>query len=115
MPKKVDIYVEERKDVLNKLFQILGINENNNTFLLHDLDTNTNTQNKILDLEPEIKKYFICGTWSCFKNGIIKNKPLSIIKSVVKEMDLQIMITTNVFKNDESSVRRKVYHIVKNI
>lgn len=58
MPKQVNKYTNERKDVLNKMFSILGINEKNNTFLLHELDTNIDKQNKILDLETDIKKHF---------------------------------------------------------
>jgi len=116
MPKQVDKYTKERQEVLNKMFQILGINENSNTFLLHELDSNIDKQNKILELEPEIKKYFICGSWNCFKDSSIKRRYLSFIKNTMKNMGLKIMITTNVIKNDDStSKRRKVYHIVKNI
>lgn len=116
MPKQVDKYTAERQEVLQKMFSILGINENNNTFLLHELDSNIEKQNKILDLEPEIKKYFICGSWSCFKNDTVKNKALSIIKSLVKNMGLQVMITVNAIKGDDGvPKKRKVYHIVKSI
>ena len=34
MPKTVDKYDKERLQVLHKIFNILGINENNNKFLL---------------------------------------------------------------------------------
>jgi hypothetical protein len=116
MPKQVDKFTNERQDILNKMFLILGVNENNNTFLLHELDQNIEKQNKILELEPEIKKYFICGSWSCFRNeDAIKNKSLSIIKSVVKDMGLKIMINTKVYKEGDTSIKRKVYHIVKSI
>jgi len=115
MPKQVDKYTKERQDVLDKMFSILGINEKSNTFLLHELDSNVDKQNQILQLEPEIKKYFVCGTWNCFTDPNIKRKYLSIIKNTVKHMGLQIMITTNLIKNeDNTSKRRKVYHIVKN-
>jgi hypothetical protein len=116
MPKQVDKYDKERKEVLNQIFQILGINEANNKFLLHELDANVEKQNQILELESNIKKYFICGKWNCFTDSNVKRKYLSIIKCLLKDMGLQIMITTNIIKDDESvSKRRKVYHIVKNI
>lgn len=57
MPKRVDKYDKERLDVLHKMFEILGINENNNTFLLHDLDNDTEKQNQILELEPPMTEY----------------------------------------------------------
>ena len=115
MPKKVDNYDNERKSVLDKMFSILGINENNNKFLLHELDTNEEKQKLLLDLEPDIKKYFICSKWSCFKDPEMKRKALSYFKHVLKEMGLNIMITTNVIKDNNDSKKRKIYHIVKNI
>ena len=110
MPKVVDKYDKERLEVLHKIFNILGINENNNKFLLHELDNDTKKQEEILALEPEIKKYFICGKWSCFKNEM-KRIALSYIKHVVKDMGLITMITNNTI----DMKRVKVYHIVKNI
>jgi regulator of sigma D len=111
MPKVVDKYTKERQEVLDKMFSILGINENNNKFLLHELDTDEKKQQDILNLEPEIKKYFICGKWSCFKNPNMKREALSYFKHVVKDMGLIVMITDSIidFK------RRKIYSIVKNI
>jgi hypothetical protein len=38
MPKQVDKYVEERKQVLSQMLEILGITEQNNMFSLHKLD-----------------------------------------------------------------------------
>ena len=58
MPKKIEKYDTERKEVIDKLLVILGINEVNNMFSLHKIDEDNNIQQKILDLEPEIKKYF---------------------------------------------------------
>ncbi len=110
MPKVVDKYDKERLEVLHKIFNILGINENNNKFLLHELDNDKKKQEEILALEPEIKKYFICGKWSCFKNEM-KRIALSYIKHVVKDMGLITMITNNTV----DMKRIKVYHIVKNI
>jgi len=44
MPKTVDKYDKERLDVLHKIFNILGINENNNKFLLHELDSDVSME-----------------------------------------------------------------------
>ena len=114
MPKKVDKYENERKEVLVKLFNILGINDNNNTFLLHELDENKEKQEAILSLEPEIKKYFFCGKWSCFKDPDIKRKYLSLAKNVIKELGyLAMSARRNIKINDETN-NVVVYHIAKN-
>lgn len=114
MPKQVDKYTKERQDVLDKMFTILGINENSNTFLLHELDSNVDKQNQILQLEPDIKKYFICGKWGCFTDPNMKRRYLSIIKNTMKDMDIELFSVRQFFKaDDNTSYRDTVYHIVK--
>jgi hypothetical protein len=57
MPKKIEKYETERKEVIDKLFVILNINDNN-TFYLHDIDNNINKQEEIMNLVHDVKKYF---------------------------------------------------------
>lgn len=114
MPKQVDKYTKERHDVLTKMFSILGINENNNTFLLHELDANIDKQNLILELEPDIKKYFICGTWSCFKDPDMKRRYLSFIKNMMKDMGYKLFSVRKFLKSDDNtSYRDTVYNVIK--
>ena len=114
MPKQVDKYTKERQDVLDKMFSILGINENSNTFLLHELDSNVDKQNKILELEPDIKKYFICGKWGCFTDPNMKRRYLSFIKNTMKDMGIEVYSVRKFFSSDDNtSYRDTVYHIVK--
>ena len=114
MPKKVENYDNERKEILNKIFNILEINEKNNTFLLHELDTNIDKQNKILELESDIKKYFICGNWTCFVHNDVKRKSLSLIKYLIKDMGLLVMSKRMLIKKEGSEpYRDTVYHILK--
>lgn len=103
MPKVVDKYDKERLEVLHKIFNILGINENNNKFLLHELDNDKKKQEEILALEPEIKKYFICGKWNCFTDSTIKRKYLSFVKNVVKNMNYQIISTRRLIKEQKDT------------
>lgn len=113
MPKQVDKYTKERQDVLDKMFSILGINEKSNTFLLHELDSNIDKQNQILQLEPEIKKYFVCGNWSCFKDPNIKRRYLSFIKNTLKYMDVELFSVRQFFKTeDNTSYRDTVYNVI---
>ena len=87
MPKKVEQFDNERKLVLEKMFQILGINDQNNMFSLHKIDGDQEKQLAIIGLEYDIKKYFICGEWTCFKKrDTCKRRWLSMIKYVVKDM-----------------------------
>ena len=114
MPKRVDKYHKERIEVLHKMFDILGINENNNTFLLHDLDNDQEKQNKILELESEIKRYFICGSWNCFKDPNIKRKYLSLIKNTMKTLDYNMIPTKINIKKDDNTFHSSAKYIIIN-
>ena len=86
MPKKIDGCDLERTEILNKILQILEINENNKSFFLQDIDNNLEKQELIYNLEPDIKKYFITGKWNCFKTKDTKRKWLSIIRCLLKNL-----------------------------
>ena len=114
MKTKTELYTEERLNILNKIFEILDINENNNTFYLGDLDADENKQNQILELEIDIKKYFVCGSWACFANDNIKRKVLSIIKNLMKAMNFNIIPKRKLIKKNDISYRDTIYYFIKN-
>ena len=64
MKNKTELYINERQIILEKIFEILNIDDSNNTFFLKDLDNDNNKQNLILELELDIRKYFVCGHWA---------------------------------------------------
>jgi hypothetical protein len=49
-------FKDEREDICNKLIEILDLDEKN-SFLLNDLDNDTDKQNAILNMKDEIKHY----------------------------------------------------------
>jgi hypothetical protein len=55
MPKTVAKYQKEREEILQEVFRILEIDENNNKFFLDDLDNSLQKQNDIIGImEPYI-------------------------------------------------------------
>jgi len=114
MKSKDELYVENRIHILNKLFIILNINENNNTFFLADLDRDIDKQNEILELVVDIKKYFACSKWPCFYDCNIKRKVLSIIKNVIKKMNYHIISKRKFRKNVDIVYRDTIYYLIKN-
>jgi hypothetical protein len=110
MPKKVEKYIEERKEILRKLLEILEISETNKMFSLRELDENEEKQEELYKLVPEIKKYYICSKWSYFmhKDREEKRKYLSLIKSIFKHTGIQI---ESVFKKNKSD-KRETYYVV---
>jgi hypothetical protein len=91
----------KRLEILNKILDILGKKEGMSdpsglrqsasgdseiTFFLSKMDLDEVAQKKIYELEPEIKKYYVCGKWSCFNIAKeTKRKWLSIIKYICKD------------------------------
>ena len=109
MPKKVDNYIEEQNNILCKIINIL-CGDNNNVFLLHDIDNNTDKQQQIYDLEPEIKKYFICSKWSCYKSQS-KRKWLSLFKNICKTLKIIVINTTLIEITNNVSSSNTMYRI----
>jgi hypothetical protein len=81
----------KREEIINKILDILGRKDEETSFFLSKMDENEESQNKIYELEQDIKKYYICSTWPCFHiSKETKRKWLGIIKSLCKEHKIDI-------------------------
>jgi len=112
MPKDISKYSKEREEILLKIFNILGINEHNNNFELKKIDEDIEMQNKILELEPDIKKYFNCSRWSCYASSNVKKKYLSLIRYVLKTMNYDI-ISKRKMINKVTYKKETYYYVIK--
>ena len=98
---KKGIYIDERKDVLRRLYEILQITETNKIFFSDFVDREDIT-NAIMTLEEDIVKYYNVSTWASFKKNVtLKNgRSLSMVKSILKDMDIKIeKLNTRVKRN----------------
>lgn len=112
MPKDISKFDNERQEVLNKMFNILGINENNNHFELKKLNNNIEMQNKILELENDIKKYFNYSQWECFK-GDVKKRHMSFIRYILKNTNYKLTSNRKTIKDGDKTYVDTVYYIIK--
>ena len=87
---KKRIYADERKDVLNRLYQIIGITETNKEFYSDSFD-NEEISNQIIQLEGDLHKYFNISGWPAFKklDTPLNKRPLSLVKSILKDMNIE--------------------------
>lgn len=115
MPKSITQYTEQRKSVLNRLLEILEIDEKNNMISLRRLDKDVEKQNRIIELEEDIKKYFISGRWTVFnkKNRVIKRVYLSLIKAIFKDMNIKIISKAVMSKDDNNKSICETYYIIE--
>jgi hypothetical protein len=111
MPKKVDKYINEQREIANKILNIIGINENNKILSLVKLDENIEMQNSILNLEPEIKKYFLVSKLS-FINNIgreYKRRYLAIIKTIMRIMKIKMSSSILTTKFEDTNTHETFY------
>jgi hypothetical protein len=83
--KLSDKFQNEREQICEKLISIIELDDNN-SFLLSELDDNVEKQNKILEMKGEIQQYFACSTISAFKPNFECKRPyLNIIRSILRK------------------------------
>jgi len=84
MRLKSELYKKEQEEIINKIIIILDL-EHKNTYTLYELDKNVEIQNKIMELIPEIRKWFsFNGIKAVGEPEKIKRPWLSIIKQFTK-------------------------------
>jgi len=104
---KAQRYLTERKEILDKVLGILGIDEQNDTFYLHDIE-DTDKEQQLIETMDECRKYFKAGLWTCnAKRGKINKVYLSFIKSLFKEMNINMTMIS--IKNSKGEFLKKGY------
>ena len=112
MKLKSKLYEEEQNKILNLLIDILDIN-NNSIIILHDLDNNETIQQQILDLIPDIRKYFSLSNVRGIKNPETLNRPwLSIIRKMIQSKYKMVSKDHQITK-DGNKIRTKKYIFYK--
>jgi hypothetical protein len=84
MRLKSELYKKEQEEILDKIINILDLT-NKNTYTLYELDKNEELQNKIMELIPEIRKWFSFNGLKAVGEPSKRKRPwLSIIKNLLK-------------------------------
>ena len=85
MRLKSELYKKEQDEIIEKIITILDL-ENKDTYTLYELDKNEEIQKKIMELIPEIRKYYsFNGIKAVGEPNKIKRPWLSIIKHLIKK------------------------------
>ena len=84
MKTKKEVYKKEQDEIIHKIISIVGI-EDNTQITLYELDNDIIKQKEIMDLIPEIRKYFSFNNLKAVgEPERIKRPWLSIIKPINK-------------------------------
>jgi hypothetical protein len=110
MRLKSELYSKEQENLEEKLIQILNLDEKN-SITLYELDKDIEKQQKILDLIPDIKKYYssskIPGAYYYSTDRIVRPW-LSIIKYLIKNK-YEMCSTDYRISIDNKKIRTKRY------
>lgn len=106
---------EERETICKTLLTILDLDDEN-SFLLFELDNNKEKQHKILEMKEQIRKVFECSTISSFKPNFQCKRPyLNIVRSILRKQQYNIEITDFCIKYENGlTMKTMKYKICRN-
>ena len=111
MRLKSELYKKEQDELIRKIITILDL-ENNATFTLYELDKNEEIQKLIMELIPEIRKWFsFNGIKAVGEPSKIKRPWLSIIKHLLKTR-YNIVSKDFQFTENGKYIRTQVYRFI---
>ena len=100
--------------IINKLNNIIGINDDTNNVYLYDLENNVEISNNIKNLVNDIKKYHKCGTWGYFLDKARGGgNEIGLMRSVYKDNDYIITTKNKVIIRDNNKINSTVYYFNK--
>jgi hypothetical protein len=112
MRLKSELYKKEQDDIIDKIISILDL-KNKNTYTLYELDKCEEIQTKIMELIPEIRKWFAFNNIKAVgEPDRIKRPWLSIIKQLVKTK-YTIENNEQQFKVNEKWIKSPMYIFTK--
>jgi hypothetical protein len=86
MRLKSELYDDEQNFIIDKIISILGITVENNTITLYEIDTNETIKQQLMELIPEIRKWFSFGHILPISNPDKYVRPyMSIVRQIPKK------------------------------
>jgi len=114
MRLKSELYSKEQDDTIDKIIQIIGITEENNTITLHEIDNNEIMKQQLMDLIPEIRTWFSFGRINPISNPDSFKRPyLTIIKQITKKKWVIHYQDFRIYQEDGAIIRTQQYTFSK--
>jgi len=112
MRLKSELYKKEQDEIVEKIITILDL-ENKNAYTLYELDNNEEIKKRIMELIPEIRKWFsFNGIKAVGEPSKIKRPWLSIIKHLIKSKYNMESLDYHFTKN-KKNIRTQMYDFTK--
>ncbi len=116
MRKLSELYKDEREAICKKVIDIVGTE-----FLLCDILENDAVRQKILDLKPEIQKYYAVGSLSVFRGeGLrgsgappVKRDSLVIVRYIFKQNGYNFINNEHVIQGENGFTKKTVKYTIE--
>lgn len=108
---KSELYKKEQEEIVDKIISILDL-ENRTEYTLYELDKNEEIQKKIMELIPEIRKYYSFNNLKAVGEPNKRKRPwLSIIKNLLKTK-YNIVSKDFQFTENKNHIRTHIYKFI---
>ena len=108
--KKEIKYKDEQNQIINKIIDILELN--NNAFYLYDIENDKNKQHKLLDLINDINSYFSMNNMKSIKDiDKVKRPYMSIVKNILKTK-YDILPTNKTIERNNNKIISVMYTLI---
>ena len=111
MRLKSELYKKEQEEIVDKIISILDL-ENKTEYTLYELDQNEEIQKKIMELIPDIRKYYAFNNLKAVGEPNKRKRPwLCIIKQLTKS---KYNIATSFSYSTDDKSQTQIYTFNKN-
>ena len=109
--KKEIKYKDEQNQIINKIIDILELN--NNAFYLYDIENDENKQHKLLDLINDINSYFSMNNMKSIKDiDKVKRPYMSIVRNILKTK-YDILPTNKTIERNNNKIISVMYTLIQ--
>jgi hypothetical protein len=111
---KKEKYAQERKEIIEKMNNLLGIDEKKNYVYLYDIENNEEIKKEINKMSEEIKKYFKVGNWNYYimKNNNEKPLEIGLVRAVYRDEDIIMTTKEKYIERGGKKVRSIIYYLI---
>jgi len=112
MRLKSELYKKEQEEIVDKIIKILDL-ENKKSYTLYELDKNEEIQKQVMELIPEIRKWYSFNNMKAVGEPEKRKRPwLSIIKNLIKTKYNMVSLDHH-FTDNKKYIHTQIYEFTK--
>lgn len=107
------LFEQEQCAILNKIYEIIGINDNKKEFTLYELCCKPESIKQIIDMKTDIRKFFSASHWACFKDKNYKsnNEYIVLIRNIFKSLKVKYTVVSTKIKANNHFINTQLYKL----